>query len=48
MLLPNGFPIVLMGLIASLAGLIIFSLTQKAQPEEISNRTLYSKLLTTS
>ncbi|MDR0638844.1 MAG: sodium:solute symporter family protein [Spirochaetaceae bacterium] len=47
MLLPNGFPIVLMGLIASLAALIVFSLTQKAQPDEISHRTLYSKLLTT-
>ncbi|MDR1972173.1 MAG: sodium:solute symporter family protein [Treponema sp.] len=45
MLLPNGFPIVLMGLLTSLAALIIFSLTQKAQPEEVSNRTLYSKLL---
>lgn len=44
MLLPNGFPVVLVGLIASLVALIVFSFTQKAEPEEMVNITLYSKL----
>jgi len=46
MLLPNGFPIVLLGLLVSLAALIIFSLTQKPQEDEVAHRTLYWKLST--
>ena len=47
MLLANGFPVILVGLIASLAALILFSLFQKPEPEEIVNTTLYTKLSVT-
>lgn len=47
MLLPNGFPVILVGLAASIAALVIFSLTQKADPDEVVNVTLYNKLQVT-
>jgi SSS family solute:Na+ symporter len=47
MILPNGFPVVLVGLLASFAALVVFSLTQKPDPEEVINVTHYTKLNTT-
>ena len=47
MLLPNGFPVILVGLISSLAALVVFSLTQKPDPDEVINTTLYSSLSVT-
>ncbi len=47
MLLPNGFPVILVGLISSLLALVVFSLTQKPDPDEVINTTLYSKLSVT-
>ena len=47
MLLPNGFPVIMVGLIVSLAVLVVVSLLQKAEPDEVVNVTLYSKLNTT-
>lgn len=44
MLMANGFPVVVAGLLASLIALIVFSLIQKPDPEEVVNMTLYSKL----
>lgn len=46
MLLPNGFPVIMVGLIASLVAIIIVSLVQKPEPDEVVNVTLYSKLST--
>ncbi|MDR0570990.1 MAG: sodium:solute symporter family protein [Clostridiales Family XIII bacterium] len=47
MLLPNGFPVILVGLISSLIALVVFSLTQKAESDEIVSVTLYSKMSAT-
>ena len=43
-LLANGFPVIVVGLLASLAALIVFSLIQKPEPEELVKITLYSQL----
>jgi SSS family solute:Na+ symporter len=44
MILPNGFPVILVGLISSFVALVVFSLTQKPEPEDVINSTLYSQL----
>ena len=46
MLLANGFPVIMVGLIASLIAIIIFSFIQKPEPDELVNVTLYSQLST--